>query len=215
MGGFGSGRPGSRAKTEQMKRLDLVRLRRKGYLSGFPVRISWSYGGRAALVASACKPAVRRSSGCSTAAATDDGEWYDVDEAHPDRVDANSASAGAANGSAASNAAGDAASSTEAAGFGAGAAIASATAHKPRRVPIAPPAPCSRSFGASIPKRIAMTCRPSPRACTGAPTIASSTVMSKQKWQSSTLISAGSTESGCGRHFPLPSLSSFAAGIDV
>ena len=39
----------------------------------------------------------------------------------------------------------------EAAGFGAGTAIDSATAHKPRRVPIAPRAPCSRSFDASIP----------------------------------------------------------------
>ena len=27
-----------------MKRLDLVSLRRKGYLSGFPMSISWSYG---------------------------------------------------------------------------------------------------------------------------------------------------------------------------
>ncbi len=77
------------------------------------------------------------------------------------------ASAAAANGSAAS---GLAASSTGAAGFGVGAAIASAIAHKPRRVPIGPRAPCSKSFDASILKRIAMTCRPSPRACTGKPT---------------------------------------------
>ena len=44
MGGFGSGRRGGRPKTEQMKRLDLVSLRRKGYLSGFPMSISWSCG---------------------------------------------------------------------------------------------------------------------------------------------------------------------------
>ncbi len=42
--------------------------------------------------------------------------------------------------------------------FGVGAAIASATAHKPRRVPIAPPAPCSRSFDASTRRGRAMTC---------------------------------------------------------
>ena len=44
MGGFGSGRRGGRPKTEQMKRLDLVSLRRKGYLSGFPMCIGWSCG---------------------------------------------------------------------------------------------------------------------------------------------------------------------------
>jgi hypothetical protein len=45
MGGYGFGQPGYRPRAEQMKRLDLARLRRNGYLSGFPVRLSWSYGG--------------------------------------------------------------------------------------------------------------------------------------------------------------------------
>ena len=81
MGGFGSGRPESRAKTEQMKRLDLSSLRRKGYLTGFPVRLSWSYGdkpiGSIALQARAdgLRIFYRSRNG--------DGEWYDVDEVVP------------------------------------------------------------------------------------------------------------------------------------
>ena len=45
MGGYGSGQPGYRPRAEQMKRLDLAWLRRNGYLSGFPVRLSWSHCG--------------------------------------------------------------------------------------------------------------------------------------------------------------------------
>jgi hypothetical protein len=64
-----------------MKRLDLVHLRRKGYLSGFPARISWSYGneplGSIALQARAdgLRLFYRSRNG--------DGEWYDVDEVVP------------------------------------------------------------------------------------------------------------------------------------
>jgi hypothetical protein len=81
MGGYGSGRPGSRAKTEQMKRLDLRSLRRKGYLTGFPSRISWSYGdepiGSIGLQARAdgLRLFYRSRNG--------DGEWHDVDEVVP------------------------------------------------------------------------------------------------------------------------------------
>ena len=81
MGGSGSGRPGYRPKVEQMKRLDLARLRRKGYLSGFPVSLSWSMA-ETPLAASACK---RKFDGVRLfyRARTDDGEWYDVDELIP------------------------------------------------------------------------------------------------------------------------------------
>jgi hypothetical protein len=64
-----------------MKRLDLARLRRKGYLSGFPVSLSWSYGGDpigsigVQAKFDGVRPFYRRR--------TNDGEWYDVDELIP------------------------------------------------------------------------------------------------------------------------------------
>ena len=44
MGGYGSGRPARYPKSEQMKRLDIAHLERRGYLRGGPYRYSWSWG---------------------------------------------------------------------------------------------------------------------------------------------------------------------------
>ena len=78
MGGYGSGRPGYRPKAEQMKRLDLARLGSRGYLSGFPVTLRWSYGdgpyGSIGLQAKSDGDRLFYRS------REDDGEWSDVDE---------------------------------------------------------------------------------------------------------------------------------------
>ena len=81
MGGYGSGRPGSRAKTEQMKRLDLSSLRRKGYLNGFPVSLSWSYGGDP--IGSISLQAKYDGVRLFYRTRRNDGEWQDVDEVVP------------------------------------------------------------------------------------------------------------------------------------
>lgn len=81
MGGYGSGRPGYRPKVEELKRLDLVLLRRRGYLSGFPANLSWSCGeepaGSIGLQA--------KSDGVRLFYRTrrDDAEWHDIDETVP------------------------------------------------------------------------------------------------------------------------------------
>ena len=81
MGGYGSGRPGYRPKTEQMKRLDLARLRRRGHLSGFPVTLRWSHGGDS--VGSIGLQGKFDGVRLFYRARRDDGEWYDVDEIIP------------------------------------------------------------------------------------------------------------------------------------
>ena len=81
MGGYGSGRPGYRPKAEQMKRLDLARLRRQGYLSGFPVSLSWSYGGDP--VGSIGLQAKADGVKLFYRTRRNDDEWYDVDETIP------------------------------------------------------------------------------------------------------------------------------------
>ena len=78
MGGFGSGRHGGRPKTEQMKRLDLVSLRRKGYLSGFPMSISWSCGDEP--TGSIGLQALADGLRLFYNARENDGEWHAVDE---------------------------------------------------------------------------------------------------------------------------------------
>jgi hypothetical protein len=64
-----------------MKRLDLARLRRKGYLSGFPVSLSWSYGGdpTGSIGLQAKADGVR----LFYRARGNDNEWHDVDEIIP------------------------------------------------------------------------------------------------------------------------------------
>ena len=44
MGGYGSGRPARYPKSEQMLRLDVSQLERRGYLRGGRYRYSWSWG---------------------------------------------------------------------------------------------------------------------------------------------------------------------------
>ena len=61
MGGYGSGRPARYPKSEQMKRLDIAHLERRGYLRGGPYRYTWSWGGwRARWAASAMLAATDR-----------------------------------------------------------------------------------------------------------------------------------------------------------
>jgi hypothetical protein len=78
MGGFGSGRRGGRPKSEQMKRLDLVSLRRKGYLNGSPMSISWSYGEQP--MGSIGLQALADGLRLFYSARQNDGEWLTVDE---------------------------------------------------------------------------------------------------------------------------------------
>ena len=83
MGGYGSGRPARYPKSEQMLRLDISQLERRGYLRGGLYRYSWSWGrdgedaGSIGLLALATglKLIYRTRSG--------DGEWQDVDEVVP------------------------------------------------------------------------------------------------------------------------------------
>ena len=57
MGGYGSGRPARYPKSDQMLRLDLARLERRGYLRGGPTGMTWSWGGVAMMpVASSYSP---------------------------------------------------------------------------------------------------------------------------------------------------------------
>jgi hypothetical protein len=80
VGGYGSGRWGSRQpKAENMKRLDLARLRRDGVLrSGAASKISWSCGGegRGSIGSVARGDALR----LMYRARSDEGQWHDVDE---------------------------------------------------------------------------------------------------------------------------------------
>ena len=92
-----------------MKRLDLARLGSRGYLSGFPVSLSWSNGGEPAgsIGLQAKSDGVR----LFYRARRDDGDWYEVDEIIPPAWTPTQFGA-AASGSSASNAVEDAGSST-------------------------------------------------------------------------------------------------------
>ena len=61
-----------------MKRLDLVSLRRKGYLTGFPMSISWSCGNEP--MGSIGLQALADGLRLFYSARTNDGEWHAVDE---------------------------------------------------------------------------------------------------------------------------------------
>ena len=82
MGGYGSGRPARYPKSDQMLRLDIVRLERRGFLRGGPYRHSWSWssGDDAGSIvvlalASGLRLMYRTRSGV--------GEWRDRDELVP------------------------------------------------------------------------------------------------------------------------------------
>jgi len=79
MGGYGSGRWGSRKpKAEHMKRLDLVRLRRDGVLRSGASTIGWSCGGEE----TGTIGTVTTGDGLRLIyrARNGDGSWFDVDE---------------------------------------------------------------------------------------------------------------------------------------
>ena len=63
------------------ERLDLARLRRLGHLSGFPVSLSWSYGGDP--VGSIGLQATADGVRLFYRTRRNDDEWYDVDETIP------------------------------------------------------------------------------------------------------------------------------------
>ena len=80
MGGYGSGRWGSRKpKAEHMQRLDLARLRRDGALrSGTASKIGWSCSGQdAASIGTIARGDALR---LMYRVSSRDGSWYDVDE---------------------------------------------------------------------------------------------------------------------------------------
>ncbi len=82
MGGFGSGRPGyGYPKAEQMKRLDIVHLERRGYLRGGPYRYSWTWGDEP--VGSIAMLAVPTGLKLMYRTRMGDDEWQDVDELVP------------------------------------------------------------------------------------------------------------------------------------
>ena len=161
MGGFGSGRRGGRPKTEQMKRLDLVSLRRRGCLSGFPVSFSWSCGDEP--TGSIGLQALTDGLRLFYSARQNDGEWGARRPARTLRVDAECGLAVAASGSGAPVAPGHAASFMEVADFGVGAAPASATARKPSRARTEQHGLCSRDRPVPRPRENCNELPPKPK----------------------------------------------------
>jgi hypothetical protein len=83
MGGYGSGRPGSgHPKAEQMLRLDIVRLERRGNLRGFPTRLSWSWGNDDE-AGSIIVRAVAAGLWLTYRTRTGEDEWRDIEELVP------------------------------------------------------------------------------------------------------------------------------------
>jgi hypothetical protein len=81
MGGYGSGRPARYPKSEQMKRLDIAYLERRGYLRGGPYRYSWSWGDQPM----GSITMLRLPTGLKLMYRTQqaDGEWQSIDELVP------------------------------------------------------------------------------------------------------------------------------------
>ena len=81
MGGYGSGRPARYPKSEQMLRLDIAHLERRGYLRGGPYRYSWSWGDQPM----GSITMLRLPTGLKLMYRTQraDGEWLDIDELVP------------------------------------------------------------------------------------------------------------------------------------
>ena len=176
MGGYGSGRPARYPKSDQMLRLDISQLERRGYLRGGLYRYSWSWGREGDHAGSISLLSLTTGLKLSYRTSSGDGEWQDVDELVP-FLWTPLKFGGQRDGSSASNVAGAAVSS-----MAVGATL-SPLSSRPlqlnrRREPVAPLEPCSRSSSASIPSRSATTSHRSRRACTGAPTIGSRTGMS-------------------------------------
>ena len=163
MGGYGSGRPGrGYPKSDQMLRLDLARLERRGYLRGGPYRMSWSWGSGGDDAGSIVLLSLATGLKLMYRSRRGDDEWQDVDELVPFIW-----------------------TPTKFGGqrrwfqclscgrkcrvlYGGGRfrcrrCRVCATARNRRRERIAPRGPCSRSLSASIPKSNATTYRAKPK----------------------------------------------------